>query len=224
MSATSTTPTFNDKLNVFVQNINTLRGNNKTPGWIKPFLDSMRTFATDVANQFDVLNAAAEVSKNVSAKLEKEVKSLNYELDDQQQYSRRTCLLIHGVQEEDKENVEAKVLDVVNKDVQANLEVKDVSRTHRLGKKRNDGKPRPIIVRFLSYRQRKQVFDKKRALKGKKIVITENLTKSRYSLLQSCKEHFGKEHVWSYDGRICVKIDDRKYTFTNMDEFEEFRK
>ena len=220
--ANANTSSFDDKLKLFVTSINSLKGNNKTPSWIKPFLDSIKTFATDVAAHVDQLQATVEVSKHVSSTLEESVKSLTYELDDLQQYSRRTCLLIHGVAEEEKENVEAKVFDVVNKDVKANLADTDVSRTHRLGKKRSDGKPRPIIVRFLSYRQRKQVFDRKKALKGKKIVITENLTKLRYSLLNKCKDHFGKENVWSFDGRICCKSGDNKLTFTNASELEEF--
>ena len=182
----------------------------------------MKTFANDVATHVEQLHSTTEVSKQVSTQLEASVKSLTNELDDLQQYSRRTCLLIHGVAEEEAENVEAKVFDVINKEVKADLEIKDVSRTHRLGKKRTDNKPRPIIVRFLSYRQRKQVFDKKKALNGKKMVITENLTKSRYALLQKCKDFFEKENVWTYDGRICCKYNERKLVFTNIGEFEEF--
>ena len=215
-------PKFDDKLKSFVQTLNSIKSNNKTPNWIKPLLDSMKTFATDVATHVEQLHSTTEVSKRVSSQLEASVKSLTDDLDDLQQYSRRTCLLIHGVAEEESENVEAKVFDVIKKEVKADLETKDVSRTHRLGKKRTDNKPRPIIVRFLSYRQRKQVFDKKKALKGKKIVITENLTKSRYTLLQKCKDFFEKENVWTYDGRICCKHNEKKLVFTNIGEFEDF--
>ena len=46
------------------------------------------------------------------------------------------------------------------------------------------------------------VFDKKKMLKGTGTVITENLTKKRYVLFQKCVEKYGRDKVWTLDGRI----------------------
>ena len=114
-------------------------------------------------------------------------------------------------------------MDVLNTKLDAGLSQRDVGRTHRVGSTRKGGKkPRPIIVRFLSYRQRKSVFDVKRKLKGLKIVITESLTKTRYALLQRCINTFGKNDVWTYDGRIYCKTGDEKKVFTTDDELSFF--
>ena len=103
------------------------------------------------------------------------------------------------------------------------MSVKDIARTHRLGKRHeNAEKPRPIIVRFPTYRQRKQVFDVKKKLKGQKIVITENLTKKRYKLLQKCIETFGRDKTWSFDGRINVATDDGRKVFITMEDLERY--
>ena len=109
---------------------------------------------------------------------------------------------------------------IVNGQLEANLKTDDIARTHRIRKP--DGKPRPVIVRFLSYRQRAKVFALKKKLKGSRTVITENLTKQRYSLLQRCNDEFDKKNVWSYDGRINVKVDNEIKTFTNKEELELF--
>ena len=65
---------------------------------------------------------------------------------------------------------------------------------------------------FISYRDRKAVYDNKKALKGKRLVITESLTQSRYSLLQKSVTAFGKNNVWSYDGRTWLSKDGKKHS------------
>lgn len=150
--------------------------------------------------------------------LQSELDALQEELDDLQQYSRRTCLLFHGIKEEEEKNVEESVRKVIKDNVQAKLDEKNIGRCHRLGRKVGD-KPRPVIVRFLSYRQRKLVFDKKRNMKGTRMGITENLTKKRY---QRCVQEFGKGNCWTLDGRIFAKTDDEKKVFTMMSELDLF--
>ena len=213
---------FQTKLDEFVKSIDDLSRNNSVPKWIRPFLQASKKFANELGPQLvikeTVLNTLMEDRDSLIEKTE----HLEDELDDLQQYSRRTCLLIHGVKEEKEENVETVVNNVIKEEVKVKLDAKDVSRTHRLGRRRSDGKPRPIIVRFLSYRQRAKVFSSKKNLKGKKTFISENLTKKRYTLLQTCVEKFGTKNVWSYDGRIYVAINDKKECFTKEKDLSQF--
>ena len=60
--------------------------------------------------------------------------------------------------------------------MQDEINIEDLDRTHRIGKV-NNGKSRPIIVKFARYNVRKKVFHNKRKLKGKNMSITESLTK-----------------------------------------------
>ena len=98
----------------------------------------------------------------------------------------------------------------------------DVQRSHRVGPKRNlrptrnsPSKPRLIIVRFLNYRVRQQIFSNKKKLKGKQMVISENLTQKRYVLYNQCLSKLGKGNIWTTDGRITAKINNRYVTITN---------
>ena len=226
-----TTAALTAKLQAFQKIIADAANNNNTPKASKPFLNSFKEFSGDLVEHLDKLESKISVSVNVSSLLEEKVATLENEVDSLEQYSRRNCLLIHGIKEEEKENVEAKVMDVVNTKLEVKLEHRDFDRMHRLGKKTPNSKtkPRPIIVKFSSYRERKKVFSVKKNLKNFKtpesnIVITENLTKKRYTLLNRCRDEFGSRFAWSFDGRIFAITDDEntKTSFSNEVELDNF--
>ena len=115
---------------------------------------------------------------------EKEIKDLKEEVEDlknqlnevddmldkQEQYSRRNCLLIHGVREIANENTDNLVISTIKENMDAELVEEDIDRTHRIGKKREDGKPRPNIVKFARYNRRRMIYQqKKKSLKVKEL-------------------------------------------------------
>ena len=71
--------------------------------------------------------------------------------------------------------------------------------------KKKRKKARPIIAKFVRYYDRKEVFFKKKHLKGKGISITESLTSLRMKTLEEAREKYGFKHVWTIDGRIIFK-------------------
>ena len=226
---------FSVKSNAFMQTLDKFLSTDDTPLWIKPCLVSLKQFATDITHKFDVLEGMLAVQQAVTNALEadrdllqKHVRELEVQLEDQLQYSRRTCLLIHGIpetNENQREDTDKAVLDLFENTLQAGISKWDIGRSHRLGRRKRIPKdagkhnPRPIIVRFVSYRQRKAVFDVKKNLKGKKITITESLTKQRYALFKKCIEAYGYNNVWTFDGRInCIKADDTKIVVTTDED------
>ena len=52
---------------------------------------------------------------------------------------------------------------------------------------------------------RSKVYRSKKNLKGKNVFITENLTKLRMGLQKKAIEDYGKENVWSMEGRIYAR-------------------
>ena len=100
-------------------------------------------------------------------------------LDCHEQYSRRNCLLIHGVKEKEKEDTDKVVIEFFEKEMEEKLSANDIDRSHRLGKKQTGSRPQPIIIKFTMYNVHNVIFRKKKILKGKAVSITENLTKKR---------------------------------------------
>ena len=117
-----------------------------------------------------------QLEKTIENLAEKQ-KSLSSEIDDLEQYSRRNCLVLHGVNESNDENTNEIIIKTFSEELGVEIKEDDLDRSHRLGKpKRKDNKPWPIIVKFARYAVRIEIFMNKRKLKGKWLLITESFT------------------------------------------------
>ena len=113
--------------------------------------------------------------------MRKENALLKEKVNNLEQYTRRNSIRVHGIPEEsDKENCEDIVLNFFKEQMNMDIPLADIDRTHRVGKvtpekriTRQSGKtlPRAIIVKFVSYRTRRLVFSKKKDLKGSRHTI-----------------------------------------------------
>ena len=183
-------------------------GSRTAPQWFKKIHQALSKFATDTINVVSELEGSLGVQKAVTdalannkTMLEKHLEELEGELEEMQQYSRRTNILIHGVEEKPNEDTDAAAMEIITEKLEVPCIDMDISRSHRLGKKVAE-KTRPIIVRLARYNVKKNIYDAKKKLKGTGTVITENLTPARYDLYKQCKEKFGLRNVYTLDGRI----------------------
>ena len=110
---------------------------------------------------------------------------------------------MHGVEEQ--ENTDNVVLNVIKEHLDVELSVKDVDRSHRIGKSNSKSKRKLIIVKFINYNDRREIFNNKRRLKGTGVSISESLTTGRMRQLKIARDQFGFNNVWSIDGRIMYK-------------------
>ena len=146
----------------------------------------------------------SELQKNVND-MSATIESLKGCLDRQEQYSRRNCLLIHGLPESKNENTDELVIDTIKEKMGEEIKKNEIDRSHRLGAPKNNGKSRPIIIKFVRYNTRCRIFKNKKKLKGKSISVTESLTKKRMEALKKAREDHGFENVWSSEGNILYK-------------------
>ena len=147
---------------------------------------------------------------------DKKIEELEGKLDDLEQYQRRQCLRIFGVKEEETEDTD-KIVAEVSQKIGAEVQACDIDRSHRVGRRDGD-RPRPIIVKFVSYRKRSEVYRNKRQLKGSGITIREDLTRQRHGLLREAITKFGLHNVWTQDGVIVVKDGETKKRVTRRHE------
>ena len=120
-------------------------------------------------------------------------------------------MLIHGIEETDKEKTDQLVLDVINKDMDIDLPISAIEPTHRIGTpKQKKKKSRPIIVKFVRYYDRKNVYVNKKRLKGKVISVTESLTKFRMQKPLEARETHGFSNTWTIDSLIMYKGENNK--------------
>ena len=130
------------------------------------------------------------------------VNDVTAETDRQEQYSRRNCLLIHGLPEIKNEDTDLLAMEVIETKMDIKITDNDIDRTHRIGKPKNNGKPRPVIIKFVRYNDRKKFCSSKKMLNDSGVSITDSLTAFRMKKLTNARETFGFRNVWTVDGRI----------------------
>ncbi|KAI5713751.1 hypothetical protein M8J76_004791 [Diaphorina citri] len=139
-------------------------------------------------------------------------------IDRLETYSRRNCILLHGVPEGEAKTEEqclTAATGIFRTKLALNIAPPAIDRAHRLGPPRSgDTRPRPIIVKFKAYFDKRAVYTSKKLLKGQPLSISESLTKTRLSLMKRARDHFSMSRVWTSDGKVIVKVEGREHLCT----------
>ena len=143
---------------------------NTLPQLTKDLIMSYTRSAVDETLQFEVgnLQETTKSSQETIAGLEEANAMLLEQLDDLEQYTRRTNIRIFGIHEPtgtDHENTDAKAIDFFANQLGITVSSDHISRSHRTG---NRGRtPRPIIVRLAHHNMKVQLLRKRRELKAR---------------------------------------------------------
>lgn len=191
-------------------------------------IDVLETSLFDANKRIDALekvNVKLD-SDNVTLRstitsLNNKIDTLEINVDEQEQYSRHSNLLIHGLQEvpneKDGKSLTTAVIDMLNTNLQLSIAPSEISALHRLRRMNSShqasqsSKPASIVVQFSNRSIRNEVLLKRKLLKGQKISITEQLTVKRVNILNKANELVRTQKIascWSHDGRILVKSRD----------------
>lgn len=164
-------------------------------------IHGIRTSIDNIEQRISKVTYKVENMERVVNQHTNDILMTNFTIDTLEQYARRNNLRFFGLAEKPSENIDNIILQVIKEKMNIDINIHDIERAHRIGKK-TASNTRPIIVKFVSYRTRATVFQARRLLKGQKIYIQEDLTKYRHSLMLKATTVFGRERVWSRDGRI----------------------
>ena len=143
--------------------------------------------------------------------LGKRLKAAEVQLDTQEQYSRRNSIRIYGLSEDENEDATKKTLDLFQQKMNIDVQPSDIDRIHRIGRKDNASRHRPLIVKFATYRARNRVFRAKAQLKDsetRSVFINEDLTRTRSELFYKARRMKKSKQImdcWTFDGKILVK-------------------
>ena len=75
-------------------------------------------------------------------------------MERQEQYFRRNCILIHGLKEEMDKSTDDRVLKLFRDELNEDVLLADLDRTHRIGKKSDSSsKPRPVVKKFIKVKK-----------------------------------------------------------------------
>lgn len=173
-------------------------GSSNHPNLLEKFL----TFEKDI---YDSLRNI----KNDISELKEEQKSLNFHMNRVQMQQNQLCLLVHGVVEDNNENIYKIICDLINNNLSINsITMNQIVKCQRLGKnvKTNNNceksRPRPVVVKFCQQWARDLVFSNKKQFKNSGYFITEFLTTENMKILNACKSNFTA--TWTMGGYVHV--------------------
>ena len=137
--------------------------------------------------------------------------NLKSAVDASEQYSRRTCLRVSGMQELASESTDSLILDMASA-IGADISLADIDRSHRVGRvQAGSTKPRSIIVKFATYRARHCFYSRRASARDngyRGVFVNEDLTSQRNKLLYLARAAAKAGHLqgaWSHDGTVLVK-------------------
>lgn len=131
-----------------------------------------------------------------------------------EQYSRKNNLRVLGLAEDERENLEEKFIKFVEDNLEEEISTDEIEIIHRIGARRSgggeqgsrrDGKPRPVIVKLLSHKSKMKILLKRKMLKGKGLVIVEDMADDIVKRLKELKSKRSVESSWFSNGKIKYK-------------------
>ena len=160
------------------------------------------------------LHKCLEESNAKNKILEKQLEESKDEIDEVEQYVRRSCLVINNLPSESNKTDEQVFLGMCEDKFKEKFTVTSdmISKIHRVPRPPSSqvdrSKPHSLVVKFNKDRHRDMIFKNKREMKGSGITITELLTSKRSALLKQCIDKIPggpNRAVWTDNGRIYAK-------------------
>ena len=159
-----------------------------------------QSLKTELAHSKSIIKAVQ--AENIQ--LQRELNLGNFKLDSIKQYEGRKNIQIHNASEmrSNKDDEEEKVL-MSAKELNISVNYADIQRAYRLGKKKINGKPRPIIIRFQPFKKCSKFLLRKSDLKSsnefKNIFVAEYLTPIPTKLLRCLKNESDSKPIYVHN-------------------------
>ena len=137
----------------------------------------------------EIKELISESKEEMKQVVNSEISNLKAELNEIQekqeaeQYSRRNCLLFHGIPESENESTDELVQTFLMQNFEIHISHYDLDRSHRLKTSRPSKYPWPIIVKFLQHNLKNFIYSQKNLLHKTGYLITESLTKKRLGII-----------------------------------------
>ena len=153
--------------------------------------------------------------------LREELAETRAQLNGLEQYSRRLCLDVSGIPETPNEDTDRLVMDTARL-AGVDITRTDIDRSHRVGTAKA-GKPRTLIVRFVSYAKREAFYGARRQLRqprpfegstvttavAGKVFVTDNLTRENQHILYRARQYRKEGKLfaaWSDVGKLQARL------------------
>lgn len=149
------------------------------------------------------------------------IKQLEAKMESFRQREKINNVCVYGVEESDGEIIEEKMIKLFTQKLKVNTSKEYMIKCYRVGENRE--KPRPVIVKFADYNKKVSILKNKSNLKGTKIGLMEELTKSRFFLYKTAQKKVDWKRVFTRDGNILVRREDgRNHKIRDLEDLDAY--
>ena len=201
---------------------NYFMGHSEEPPWVKRLFERLSHLETEfkkkfeqlensvsfISNEFDSLKSNMKTLEQENSSLKKDLTILKESIIDNKCHSMRNNLVLHGVAESKDEKCEDTIRHFIKEKLNIDTSHIDIERAHRIGPYRQ-GKSRPIVTKFLKYKQKEAIKKESYKLKGTKFGLGDQYPKeivSRRAILRPIEKQERSE------GRPAYLSVDKLYT------------
>ena len=210
------------KAEVHLKNIITSAVAEAVTNAVKPLIDMIHRQGETIT----CLQQDNTTLRQDNVNLRRDVIHLSEQIEELEQYGRRTSLRFHNVpmRDIDKQRTDKIIVDIVKSKMKMiNFSVDDINRSHIIGNI-NQGKGQ-IICRLRNWKIKNSIYQLKTNLKfnADRIFVTEDLTKHRQSIVKELNIARKAKKIssfWTFDGRIFAKVtqESGKQLIKNLDD------
>ena len=205
--------------------------NDKLEQLLKSFQDSLMKKIEDKVNEqntrIEELESKLAIKQNI-------IDTLEIKCDDNEQYSRRSCLRVHGLDFSSDENEGVmKKMKKCCSDMGIGFNQNDIDRVHYIGKpymdKTKNKKVRSLIIKFKSWKSRTTFYKSRprnhldrQKKPGSSFNVSLDLTKRRYNLLMKARKFIANNPSVAYafcdtNCSLVIKFNDNTYRYFNSE-------
>ena len=119
---------------------------------------------------------------------------LQIQLDNQEAYSRRPCLVVSGVDSNLKqEELQTEIINIISEttNTEKNEVINNIDKMHGIGSEENRNKKnkQSVIVKFKTHSYKEKVYKHRKNINNQHIKIRPSMTKRRQDLMEEVNKH-----------------------------------
>ena len=190
----------------------------KAMAWYANRLEEQEGRVMELETKVNAQAAEIDMLKKAQSQYDDKLQRLETRIEAQEQHSRRNNLRIHGL---DVAGSTDEAICALAGKLGFQIKPDEIDQSHYLGpapkadmEQQESTRPRPIIVRFRSYKTRARFLEARSKLKGTNIYINEDLTARGQKLFYSVRHAKKIPRAWTIDGRIYAGIKNSSGGFT----------
>lgn len=151
----------------------------------------------------------------------REIESLKQKCNILERKLKENNIVIFGINTEETENITQTTIGILNENFETNIREEHINKIHKLGK----AATAPILVQFISYQKKRQLFDSKKLnkLREKGLSISDDLLKEDREELKLLKYHLKNARLQNHEAKIKglkLFINGKPYSLQELKELE----